>query len=130
MKYDDNDNNRPGWKFAEYELKGVPIRIAIGARDLEKKIVEIARRDTQEKKTIPLDGLAAYIEQTLEDIQSNMFKKATAFRDDHITRVDNWDQFEKALEEKAGFLSAHWDGTPETEELIKEKTKATIRCVP
>lgn len=130
VKYDDSDNARPGWKFAEYEMKGVPVRLALGARDLEKNVVEIARRDTKEKKTIPLDGIAQYVDGLLLDIQHSMFHKAKAFRDAHVTPADNWDEFVKLLDEKTGFISAHWDGTPETEEAIKEKTKATIRCIP
>ncbi len=130
VKYDDNDNARPGWKFAEYEMKGVPVRLALGARDLEKNEIEIARRDTKEKKTIPLDGLSEYIVQLLDTIQQGMYDKAKAFRDEHITRADTWEEFEQLLDGKGGFISAHWDGTPETEETIKEKTKATIRCIP
>lgn len=130
VKYDDNDNARPGWKFAEYEMKGVPVRLALGARDLEKNVIEIARRDTKEKRVVPLDGLSEYIVELLNDIQQSMFNKAKTYRDDHITPADNWDEFEKLLDEKGGFISAHWDGTNETEEAIKEKTKATIRCIP
>ena len=130
VKYDDNDNARPGWKFAEYEMKGVPVRLAIGARDLEKNVVEVARRDTKEKNTVSLDGIAGYVQQLLADIQQNMFNKAKLYRDEHITKADSWDEFEKLLDEKGGFISAHWDGTVETEEAIKEKTKATIRCIP
>jgi prolyl-tRNA synthetase len=130
VKYDDNDNARPGWKFAEYEMKGVPIRIAIGARDLENNVVEIARRDTKEKQTVSMDGLSEHIVQLLSTIQQEMFNKALAYRDEHITKVDTWEAFEKALDDQGGFISAHWDGTAETEEAIKEKTKATIRCIP
>ncbi|MBL7746262.1 MAG: proline--tRNA ligase [Chitinophagaceae bacterium] len=130
VKYDDNDNNRPGWKFAEYEMKGVPVRLAIGARDLEKNVVEIARRDTKEKMVVTLDGVAQYVQSLLEEIQQNMFNKAKTFRDEHITPANSWDEFEKLLDEKGGFVAAHWDGTSETEEAIKEKTKATIRCIP
>ncbi|MBN8880198.1 MAG: proline--tRNA ligase [Chitinophagaceae bacterium] len=130
VKYDDSDNARPGWKFAEYEMKGVPVRLALGARDLEKNVVEIARRDTKEKKTIDLDGIAQYVDGLLLDIQHSMFNKAKTYRDEHITPANTWDEFVKLLDEKAGFISAHWDGTPETEEAIKEKTKATIRCIP
>ena len=130
VKYDDNDNARPGWKFAEYEMKGVPVRLAIGARDLEKNEVEVARRDTREKRTITLEGVAVYVEGLLKSIQTAMFEKARAFRDESITRADHWDEFTKLLDEKGGFISAHWDGTSETEETIKEKTKATIRCIP
>ncbi|HRF19175.1 MAG TPA: His/Gly/Thr/Pro-type tRNA ligase C-terminal domain-containing protein, partial [Chitinophagaceae bacterium] len=111
-----------GWKFAEYEMKGVPVRLAIGARDLEKNVVEVARRDTKEKNTVSLDGIAGYVQQLLADIQQNMFNKAKLYRDEHITKADSWDEFEKLLDEKGGFISAHWDGTAETEEAIKEKT--------
>ena len=130
VKYDDNDNARPGWKFAEYELKGVPVRLAIGARDLEQGVVEVARRDTKEKKTVSLEGIAAYTDQLLRDIQQAMFDKAKQYRDEHITPANSWEEFVKLLDEKGGFVSAHWDGTAETEEAIKEKTKATIRCIP
>jgi len=130
VKYDDNDNNRPGWKFAEYEMKGVPVRLALGARDLEKNVVEVARRDTKEKKTVGLDGIAQYIDGLLLDIQHTLFNKAKTYQQEHITTADTWDQFEKLLDEKGGFISAHWDGSAETELAIKEKTKATIRCIP
>ena len=130
VKFDDDDNTRSGWKFAEYELKGVPVRIALGARDLENNVAEVARRDTKEKASVSLDGLAAHIQQLLKDIQSNMYQKALQFRTDNTTKVDTWDDFVKTLDEKSGFVSAHWDGTPETEEKIKELTKATIRCIP
>ncbi len=129
-KYDDADNARPGWKFAEYEMKGVPVRIAIGARDLEKNVVEVARRDTKEKTSISIDGLASTINVLLNDIQQNIFDKAKKYRDEHITRADTWEEFEKLLDDKGGFISAHWDGTTETEEKIKNLTKATIRCIP
>jgi prolyl-tRNA synthetase len=130
VKYDNDDNSRPGWKFAEYEMKGVPVRMALGMRDLENNQAEIARRDTKEKNTVSLDGIADYIDQLLEDIQQNMFNKAKAFRDAHITPVNTWEEFLDALENKTGFIAAHWDGTPETEEAIKEQSKATIRCIP
>jgi prolyl-tRNA synthetase len=130
VKYDDNDNNRPGWKFAEYEKKGVPVRIAIGLRDLDNNVVEVSRRDTREKKSYSMDGLTNTIKNLLEDIQQNMFNKAKAFRDSHISKADSWDEFVQLIEEKGGFVSAHWDGTMESEAAIKEKTKATIRCVP
>lgn len=130
VKYDDSDNARPGWKFAEYEMKGVPVRIAIGARDLQNNVAEVARRDTKEKQTISLDTLSAHVKTLLEEIQQNLFAKAKTYRDEHITKADTWEEFERILEEKGGFISAHWDGTPETEEQIKEKTKATIRCIP
>ena len=130
VKYDDNDNARPGWKFAEYEMKGVPVRLAIGARDLEKNVVEVARRDTKEKRVVPLEGIAQYVESLLAEIQIGMFDKAKAYQQEHITPADSWEEFEKLLDEKGGFIAAHWDGTAETEEAIKEKTKATIRCIP
>ncbi|MGV3767914.1 MAG: proline--tRNA ligase [Chitinophagaceae bacterium] len=130
VKYDDNDNARPGWKFAEYEMKGVPIRLALGARDIENNTVEVARRDTKEKKTYPIEGLAGVLTALLDEIQSNMFQKALQYRDEHITEVNSWDEFVATLDGKGGFVSAFWDGTPETEEKIKEATKATIRCIP
>ena len=130
VKYDDRDNFKPGYKFNDYELKGVPIRIAIGPRDIEKKVVELARRDTLEKKIIPLEGLVDHIQIVLNEIQNNLFTKALNFREEHITEVDNFDEFKSVLSSKGGFLSAHWDGTPETEEAIKKQTKATIRCIP
>jgi prolyl-tRNA synthetase len=130
VKYDDSDNQRPGWKFAEYELKGVPVRIAVGPRDLENNQVEIARRDTKEKTTISMDGLTETVNNLLIEIQSNLFNRAKQYRDEHITKADTWDEFVNILDTKAGFVAAHWDGTPETEEKIKELTKATIRCIP
>ena len=130
VKYDDSDNQRPGWKFAEYELKGVPVRIAVGPRDLENNQVEIARRDTKEKTTVSMDGITETVSQLLLDIQSNLFNRSKKYRDEHITKVDSWDEFVTTLDTKAGFVSAHWDGTPETEDKIKEMTKATIRCIP
>jgi prolyl-tRNA synthetase len=130
VKYDDNDNSRPGWKFAEYEMKGVPVRIAIGARDLEKNIVEIARRDTKEKSTVSIDGLSTHIIDLLNEIQISIYNKARGYRDTHITEANTWDEFVQLLDTKTGFISAHWDGTPETEDKIKELTKATIRCIP
>jgi len=130
VKYDDSDNARPGWKFAEYEMKGIPVRIAIGARDLEQNIVEVARRDTKEKANASIDGIGLHVKNLLDDIQANIFNRAKAFRDDHITEANSWDEFVELLDNKTGFISAHWDGTPETEEKIKEQTKATIRCIP
>jgi len=130
VKYDNSDNARPGWKFAEHELKGVPVRIAIGGRDLENNTAEVARRDEKTKSTVSMDGLAQHIHQLLSDIQQNMFNKAKAYRDSHITKVDTWEEFVTTLETKGGFVSAHWDGTAETEDEIKAKTKATIRCIP
>lgn len=130
VKYDDSDNARPGWKFAEHELKGVPVRLALGTRDLEKNEIEVARRDTKEKKIVALDGIAQYVDGLLLDIQHGLFNKAKAYRDEHITKAGTWEEFEKLLDDKGGFISAHWDGTAATEEAIKEKTKATIRCIP
>jgi prolyl-tRNA synthetase len=130
VKYDNTDNNRPGWKFAEYELKGVPIRIAVGPRDLENNQVELARRDTKEKTAISLDGLTETVAALLSEIQANLLQRATKYRDDHITSVDTWDEFINVLDNKTGFVLAHWDGTAETEEKIKDQTKATIRCIP
>lgn len=129
VKYDDTDN-RPGWKFAEYELKGVPVRIAMGLRDIENNVAEVARRDTKEKQSMSMDGLAENVLALLENIQQNMYNKALAFRTAHTTNADSWDEFVKLLDEKGGFIAAHWDGTAETEDAIKEKTKATIRCIP
>lgn len=130
VKYDDTDNARPGWKFAEHELKGVPVRIAIGVRDLQNNVAEVARRDIGSKESVSLEGLALHIHLLLEEIQQNLLQRARTYRDAHITRVDTWDAFKEVLETQGGFLSAHWDGTPETEERIKEETKATIRCIP
>lgn len=130
VKYDDSDNARPGWKFAEYELKGVPVRMAIGARDLQNNVAEIARRDTKEKQSVSIDGIEVYIKNLLTDIQVFMYNKAKQFRDERITKTDNWDEFVNLLDTKGGFISAHWDGTPETEDKIKELCKATIRCIP
>lgn len=130
VKYDDNDNARPGWKFAEYELKGVPVRIAMGMRDMENNVAEVARRDTKEKQTVTLDGLAEYLKKLLDEIQQNIYNRALAFRNENLRTADTWDEFVKLQEEIGGFVSAHWDGTPETEEKIKELTKATIRCIP
>ena len=130
VKYDNNDNARPGWKFAEYELKGVPVRIALGLRDIENNVVEVARRDTKEKQTIAIDGLGTKINSLLDEIQQNIYNKALAFRNENTRTADTWDDFVKLLDEKGGFISAHWDGTGETEEKIKESTKATIRCIP
>lgn len=130
VKFDNNDTKKPGWKFAEYELKGVPVRIAIGPRDLENGTVEVARRDTLEKQVISIDGIETYVKDLLEDIQKNMFSKALKFRQEMTTPVDSYDEFKEVLKNKGGFISAHWDGTPETEQAIKDETKATIRCIP
>ncbi|GAB2539709.1 proline--tRNA ligase [Spirosoma aerophilum] len=129
VKYDDSDANKPGWKFAEYELRGVPVRLAMGGRDLENGTVEIARRDLKTKETVPFDGLTERIKALLDDIQETIYKKAHMFRQDNTFKVDTFGQFQEQLE-KGGFLLAHWDGTSETEEAIKEATKATIRCIP
>ena len=129
VKYDDADNKRPGFKFADYELKGVPVRLAIGARDLENGTVEVMRRDTLEKETISIESIEDKIEKLLEDIQANIFKKAYDYREAHTTIVDSYEEFKEKIEE-GGFILAHWDGTIETEEKIKEETKATIRCIP
>jgi prolyl-tRNA synthetase len=130
VKIDSRDTHKPGWKFAEYELKGVPVRLAMGPRDLEEGTLEVARRDTLEKNSISIDEVSSYIPNLLEEIQNNLFQKALNFRSEHTTAVDDFDQFQKALEETGGFVSAHWDGTEETENKIKELTKATIRCIP
>lgn len=130
VKYDNDDQNKPGWKFAEYELKGVPVRIAMGARDLENKTVEIARRDNLTKKVRPLENIENYIEDLLKTIQNDIYNKALSFRAENITEVNSYEEFKKVLEEKGGFISAHWDGTAEEEEQIKNETKATIRCIP
>jgi prolyl-tRNA synthetase len=130
VKFDNRDTHRPGFKFAEWELKGVPVRLAIGMRDLQNNQIEIARRDTKEKFTKSLDELVAYIPQLLADIHANIYKKALDFRTENTTKVDNFDEFVAVLDSKGGFILAHWDGTSETEEKIKELTKATIRCIP
>lgn len=130
VKLDDSDNKKPGWKFAEYELKGVPVRLAMGGRDLENGTIEVSRRDTLTKETKELDGIVEYVAQLLEDIQKNILQKALDYRAEHTTIVDTYDEFKRVLDEKGGFILAHWDGTPETEAAIKEETKATIRCIP
>ena len=130
VKFDDDDTNRPGWKFAEHELRGVPVRIALGARDIENGVAEVARRDTKEKQSLPLEGLTVAVANLLDDIQKNLFERAKTFRAEHTTEVNSWDEFVSVLDGKAGFISAHWDGTPETEDKIKDMTKATIRCIP
>ncbi|MUH34856.1 proline--tRNA ligase [Zobellia amurskyensis] len=130
VKFDNRDTHKPGFKFNEYELKGVPVRLAIGQRDLENGTYEVARRDTLVKETVPMDDVVAKIEFLLDDIQKNIYQKAHSFREDNITEVDTYEEFKKVLDEKGGFISAHWDGTNETEEKIKDETKATIRCIP
>ncbi|MDO4707378.1 MAG: proline--tRNA ligase [Porphyromonadaceae bacterium] len=129
VKYDDSDNKKPGWKFSEYELKGVPIRLALGARDLAQATIEVARRDTLTKETVSLEGIADYVEELLEQIQQNIYQKALNFRSAHTIMVDTYEEFKQKIE-FGGFILAHWDGTSETEERIKAETKATIRCIP
>ena len=129
VKYDDADNKEPGWKFAEYELKGVPVRLAMGGRDLENNTIEVMRRDTLEKETITCDGIEEYVKNLLEEIQTNIFKKAYDHREANTINVDTYEEFKEKIEDGV-FIMAHWDGTPETEELIKNETKATIRCIP
>ena len=130
VKFDNRTTYKPGWKFAQYELKGVPLRIAIGPRDLENGTLEIARRDTLEKQSISQDNVVEYVVNTLEEIQQALFDKSLAYRESHITEVNSFEEFKDVLENKGGFISAHWDGTAETEEKIKDLTKATIRCIP
>lgn len=130
VKYDNDDTTRPGWKFAEYELRGVPVRIALGARDLENNVAEVARRDEKTKESVALDGIVDHVTNLLNAIQSNLYNRALKFRSENMRKADNWDEFVKMLDETPGFISAHWDGTAETEDKIKELTKATIRCIP
>lgn len=130
VKFDNSDNQSPGWKFAQYELKGVPVRVAIGSRDVQNGTAEVARRDTKEKQTYSLENLDAVIADLLDQIQANIYQKALDFREAHTTKVDTYEEFKNVLENKTGFVLAHWDGTAETEERIKEETKATIRCLP
>lgn len=129
-KYDNDDTKKPGWKFAEYELKGVPVRLAIGPRDIENQTLEMARRDTLTKEVVPMAGIADQVKVLLNDIQSNILRKAYAYREANTTVVDDYEEFKRLLDEKGGFFLCHWDGTSETEELIKNETKATIRCIP
>ena len=129
VKFDDADNKRPGFKFADYELKGVPVRLVLGARDLENGTIEVMRRDTLEKETRSIDGITEYVEQLLEDIQKNIFEKAKAYRDARIYECENYEEFKEKVKD-GGFFLCHWDGTAETEAKIKEDTQATIRCVP
>jgi prolyl-tRNA synthetase len=130
VKFDDDDTKRSGWKFAEYELKGVPVRIAVGQRDLENGTLEVARRDNGEKTSIAIEGSAQYIHNLLNEIQVTMLAESKKFRNEHITEVNSYEEFKEVLETKGGFISAHWDGTGETEERVKNETKATIRCIP
>ncbi len=129
VKYDNDDQQKPGFKFAEYELRGVPVRLGLGMRDLENGTIEVARRDTLTKETMALDGIAEYVAKLLDEIQSNIYQKALKFREENTFEVETWDEF-KAQIEKGGFISAHWDGTADTEDAIKAETKATIRCIP
>lgn len=129
VKYDNDGNKRPGFKFADYELKGIPVRLVMGARDLENGTVEVMRRDTLEKETVQLEGIEAYVENLLKDIQRNIFEKARAFRDAHVFECDDYEEFKQKVKD-GGFFLCHWDGTAETEARIKEETQATIRCVP
>ena len=129
VKFDDADNRKPGWKFANYELKGVPVRLAMGARDMENGTIEVMRRDTLEKETVPVEGIEARVQDLLEDIQNNIFQKALKRREERTITVDTYDEFKEKIEQ-GYFIMAHWDGTPETEERIKNETKATIRCLP
>jgi prolyl-tRNA synthetase len=130
VKLDDRDTHKPGWKFAEYEFKGVPVRLAMGMRDIENGVIEVARRDTLEKKSFDLKDIGNKIEHMLENIQENLYNKAVDFREENIHTVDSYEEFKSVLEQKGGFIYAHWDGTEETEEKIKQETKATIRCIP
>ena len=129
VKYDNADNKRPGFKFADYELKGVPVRLVMGGRDLENNTMEVMRRDTLEKETISCDGIEEYVAHLLDEIQEGIYQKALNYRKEHTVAVDTYEEFKEQIE-KGGFVLAHWDGTPETEERIKEETKATIRCIP
>jgi prolyl-tRNA synthetase len=130
VRFDNRDTHKPGFKFAEWELKGVPVRLAIGPRDLDNNTIEVARRDTKTKESRPLKGIEAEIPGLLDQIQKDMYAKALKFRESMITEVESFDDFKKVLDEKTGFVSAHWDGTIETETAIKDATKATIRCIP
>ena len=129
VKFDDADNKRPGFKFADYELKGVPVRLVMGGRDLEEGTIEVMRRDTLEKETRPVEGIVEYVKQLLEDIQQNIFEKARKYRDEHVYVCENYEEFKEKVKD-GGFFLCHWDGTEETEAKIKEETQATIRCVP
>jgi prolyl-tRNA synthetase len=130
VKYDDDDKRKPGWKFAEYELKGIPVRLALGPRDLENKTVEVSRRDTLQKTSLPIENIETYIVGLLDDIQKNVFTKALHFRNENTFKVDDYEEFKRLIDTKGGFYLCHWDGTAETEAKIKEETKATIRCIP
>jgi prolyl-tRNA synthetase len=129
VKFDDRTTQKPGFKFAEWELKGVPVRVAVGPKDLENGTFEVARRDTLSKEVVLKDNIVNHINGLLEEIQDSLFDKALEYRDTHVTEVNSFDEFKDVLENKGGFIAAHWDGTPETEEKIKDLTKATIRCI-
>ena len=129
VKLDDNDQKRPGFKFADYELKGVPVRLVMGPRDMENNTIELMRRDTLEKETLTCDGIAAHVKSVLDDMQTAIFEKARKYRDEHIYECDDYEEFKNRIKD-GGFFLCHWDGTPETEARIKEETQATIRCVP
>jgi prolyl-tRNA synthetase len=130
VKFDNRDTQKPGFKFAEYELKGVPIRVAVGPRDLDNGTLEVARRDTKEKKVLQMTGAAAAIHALMDEIQKNLYNRALQFREKNTTRVDSYDEFKRVLDDQGGFVLAYWDGTLATEQAIKEETKATIRCIP
>jgi prolyl-tRNA synthetase len=130
VKLDDRDTHKPGWKFAEYEMKGVPLRMAIGPKDLENNTIELARRDTKEKITVGMEGAAMVVQQLLAAIQENLYQRALAFKEAHTTKVDTFEEFKEVVAKKGGFVLAHWDGTTETEKKIQTATKATIRCIP
>ncbi len=130
VKFDDSDNRKPGWKFAQYELQGVPVRLAVGPRDIENNTIEVARRDNLTKEVVSIENIDAYVADLLEKIQDGIFQKALDFRSEMTTKVESYDEFKKVLNEKGGFILAHWDGTSETEQKIKDETKATIRCIP
>jgi prolyl-tRNA synthetase len=130
VKFDNRDNQRPGWKFAQYEFQGVPVRLALGNRDLENGVIEVARRDDKSKETIAFEDVVVHVGQLLEEIQANLFNRAKKYRDEHISEVNSYEEFKEVLNVKGGFVSAHWDGTTETELKIKEETSSTIRCIP
>jgi prolyl-tRNA synthetase len=130
VKFDNRETHKPGWKFAEYELKGVPVRLAIGPKDYDDGTVEVARRDTLEKKTLPQEGIGDHVKHLMTAIQQNIFQRALVFREDNTYATDSYDEMKDILSSKGGFVSAHWDGTPETEQKINEETRATIRCIP
>jgi len=130
VQFDDDDKKRPGFKFAEHEMRGIPVRLGLGMRDIENGVIEVARRDTREKTSVPQEGVAQYVKQLLDDIQSNLFQRALKYREDHTHTADSMEEMSEILEADGGFVYAHWDGTSETELAIKDQTKATIRCIP